>query len=279
VTPAPDELLDTAVAAARAGGAVLTEGLQRPRQVELKNERTSIVTWADRTAQREIVRIITERFPDHGVLAEEDEDAAGPTAGGEGGEPVTWLVDPLDGTSNYAHGIPFACTSVAARDASGLVVGAIFEPFRGELFTAVRGGGAWLGEERLAVSAADALGRALVCTGIQSDDEGAIAAFGRRMVALSRHCRGVRCVGSPALCLAYVAAGRIDAFLERDATYAWDVGAGGLMIAEAGGRIEDLDGGPLNLGRGLANVLASNGHIHEALADIVRAAEQGTGSG
>jgi myo-inositol-1(or 4)-monophosphatase len=279
VTPAPDELLDTAVAAARAGGAVLTEGLQRPRQVELKNERTSIVTWADRTAQREIVRIIAERFPDHGVLAEEDEDAVGPTAGGEGGEPVTWLVDPLDGTSNYAHGIPFACTSVAARDASGLVVGAIFEPFRGELFTAVRGGGAWLGEERLAVSAADALGRALVCTGIQSDDEGAIAAFGRRMVALSRHCRGVRCVGSPALCLAYVAAGRIDAFLERDATYAWDVGAGGLMIAEAGGRIEDLDGGPLNLGRGLANVLASNGHIHEALADVVRAAEQGTGSG
>ena len=279
MTPAPDELLDTAVAAARAGGAVLTEGLQRPRQVELKNERTSIVTWADRTAQREIVRIITERFPDHGVLAEEDEDVAGPTAGGEGSAPVTWLVDPLDGTSNYAHGIPFACTSVAARDASGLVVGAIFEPFRGELFTAVRDGGAWLGEERLAVSAADALGRALVCTGIQSDDEGAIAAFGRRMVALSRHCRGVRCVGSPALCLAYVAAGRIDAFLERDATYAWDVGAGGLMIAEAGGRIEDLDGGPLNLGRGLANVLASNGHIHEALADVVRAAEQGTGSG
>jgi myo-inositol-1(or 4)-monophosphatase len=279
VTPAPDELLDTAVAAARAGGTVLTEGLQRPRQVELKNERTSIVTWADRTAQREIVRIITERFPDHGVLAEEDEDPAGPTAGGEGGEPVTWLVDPLDGTSNYAHGIPFACTSVAARDASGLVVGAIFEPFRGELFTAVRGEGAWLGEERLAVSAADALGRALVCTGIQSDDEGAIAAFGRRIVALSRHCRGVRCVGSPALCLAYVAAGRIDAFLERDATYAWDVGAGGLMIAEAGGRIEDLDGGPLNLGRGLANVLASNRHIHEALADVVRAAEQGTGSG
>jgi myo-inositol-1(or 4)-monophosphatase len=123
------------------------------------------------------------------------------------------------------------------------------------------------------VSAVDSPERALVCTGLQSDDPDAIAAFGRRIVALSRECRGVRCVGSPALCLAYVAAGRIDAFLERDATYAWDVGAGALLITEAGGRIEDLDGGPLNLGPGLANVLASNGGIHAALAGIVRAAE------
>jgi myo-inositol-1(or 4)-monophosphatase len=194
------ELLDGAVAAARAGGAVLVEGLQRPKQVELKSERASIVTWADVAAQAAIV----------GVMA-------------------------------------------------------------------VRGGGAWLDGERLAVSAVDSPSRALVCTGIQSDDPDAIAAFGRRIVALSRQCRGVRCVGSPALCLAYVAAGRIDAFLERDATFAWDVGAGALLITEAGGRIEDLDGGPLNLGPGLANVLASNGGIHAALADIVRGAEAMTG--
>ena len=187
---------------------------------------------------------------------------------------ATWLVDPLDGTSNYAHGIPFACTSVAVRDTDGLAAGAILDPFRGELFTAVRGGGAWLGGEPLAVSATDALGRSLVCTGIQSDDADAIAAFGRRMVALCGECRAVRCVGSPALCLAYVAAGRVDAFVERDATFAWDVGAGALMIAEAGGRSEDLDGGPLNLGAGLANVLASNGRIHAGLAELVRAAER-----
>ena len=145
------------------------------------------------------------------------------------------------------------------RDADGLAAGAIYEPFRGELFTAARGEGAWLGEQRLAVSSTEALSRALVATGIQSDDRDEVEAFGRRLVELMTTCRGVRCVGSPALCLAYVAAGRLDAFLERDATYAWDVGAGGLMITEAGGRIEDLDGGPLNLGPGLANVLASNG--------------------
>ena len=104
---------------------------------------------------------------------------------------------------------------------------------------------------------------------MQSDDPGAIAAFGRRIVALSRHCRAVRCLGSPALCLAYVAAGRVDAFLEADSTYAWDVAAGALLITEAGGRIEDLDGGPLNLGPGVADVLASNGSIHDALASII----------
>jgi myo-inositol-1(or 4)-monophosphatase len=93
------------------------------------------------------------------------------------------------------------------------------------------------------------------------------------MVALCGECRAVRCVGSPALCLAYVAAGRVDAFVERDATYAWDVGAGALMIAEAGGHSEDLDGGPLNLGPGLANVLASNGRIHAGLFELVRTAE------
>jgi myo-inositol-1(or 4)-monophosphatase len=270
-TPSPHGMLDGAVAAARAGGAVLMDGLRRPKQVELKSERTSIVTWADLTAQREIIRVITEMFPDHAILAEEEraEEDRGDLADG----PVTWLVDPLDGTSNYAHGIPFACTSVAARDADGLAAGAIFEPFRGELFTAVRGGGAWLGDKRLAVSATGSLDRALVGTGIQSEDVDAIAAFGRRIVALSSHCRGVRCVGSPALCLAYVAAGRIDAFLERDATFAWDVGAGALLITEAGGRIEDLDGGPLNLGPGLANVLASNGHIHAGLAEVIRSAE------
>jgi myo-inositol-1(or 4)-monophosphatase len=277
-SPTPDQLLEVAVAAVRAAGAVLVEGLRRPRQVTLKSERASIVTWADVTAQQAISDVITGRFPDHALLAEEgDENPEHPEhregdegERGPGGVPVTWLVDPLDGTSNYAHGIPFACTSVAARDATGVAAGAILDPFRGELFTAARGGGAWRGDQQLVVSGTGALRDALVCTGLQSDDAVAVAAFGRRIVALSRSCRAVRCMGSPALCLAYVAAGRIDAFLERDATFAWDVGAGSLLIAEAGGRTEDLDGGPLNLGPGLANVLASNGRIQAELAEVVR---------
>jgi myo-inositol-1(or 4)-monophosphatase len=262
----PAALLDVAVGAARAAGAVMLEGRRQPKRVERKSERSSIVTWVDVAAQEEALRVIGDAFPGHAVLAEEGSGRAGAAS-------HTWLVDPLDGTTNYAHGIAFSCTSVAVRDDAGVVAGAILEPVRGELFTAVRGGGAWLGETRLGVSSTGRLDAALVCTGLQSDDAGAIASFGRRVVALSSTCRAVRCLGSPALALAYLAAGRIDAFLERGGTYAWDVGAGSLMVVEAGGRIEALDGGPLNLGPGIADVLATNGSIHEALGAVVHAAE------
>ena len=271
MTVAPEELLDVAVAAARAGGAVLVEGLTRPKKVEQKSERASIVTWADVTAQAEIFAVIRAAYPEHTLLGEEGE--GGGTDAGH-----VWLVDPLDGTSNYAAGIPFACSSVAVRDEAGVAAGAIFEPFREELFAAARGRGAWVDDgrgevRRLAVSDTRSIERALVCTGLQTDVPSEIDAFARRIVALHRGTRGHRALGSPALCLAYVAAGRIDAFLERDATYAWDVAAGSLMIAEAGGRCEDLDGGVLNLGPGLANVLATNGTLHDDLFALVATAE------
>ena len=265
--PSADELLDVCVAAAQAAGKVLIDGLSRDKQVQLKSERSSIVTWADVNAQAEIFRVIGEHFPEHSILGEE----------GDGGGPdttCTWIVDPLDGTSNYASGIPFACTSVAASDSNGVLAGAILEPFRGELFTATRGGGAWLAGELLSVSINDSLARALVATGLQSDDPDQIAAHMRRVEALHLYSRGARAFGSPALCLAYVAAGRLDAFYERDATYAWDVAAGSLMITEAGGRCEDLDGGPLNLGHGIANVLGTNGAIHADLFDLIQRTDQ-----
>jgi myo-inositol-1(or 4)-monophosphatase len=261
-TPTTAELLEVAIAAAHAGGAILIEGLARPKDVVMKSDRASIVTWADVTAQAEIFKTIGAAFPDHVILGEEGD-------GGGGNAAYTWMVDPLDGTSNYASGIPFACTSVAVRDGEGVVSGAIFEPFRGELFTASRGNGAWLSGDRLSVSDNEALSRSLVATGLQSDAEAEIEAHGRRIVALHKHTRGSRGFGSPALCLAYVAAGRIDAFYERDATYAWDVAAGSLLITEAGGRCEDLDGGPLNLGHGLANVIGTNGRVHDALRQLI----------
>ncbi len=266
--PSGEELRAVAAAAARAAGVVLVEQLGRASELVHKNERTSVVTAADLAAQAEIERVITGHFPNHLIVGEEGR------GGAEHGD-LTWLVDPLDGTSNFANGIPLACTSIAVIDAAGVVAGAIFEPFREELFTAVRGGGAWLDSTRLSVSDTAQLGEAIVSTGVQSDDAAAIAAFGRRIVELASRCRAVRCLGSPAVCLAYIAAGRIDAFVEADSTYAWDVGAGSLLITEAGGRIEDLDGGPLNLGPGLANVLASNGRIHDALATIVRGVTEG----
>jgi myo-inositol-1(or 4)-monophosphatase len=260
--PSPEDLAAVAAAAARAAGVVLLERRGRPLDVAHKNERTSLVTAVDVAAQDEIVRVISGHYPRHAILGEEGHSGADVAE-------LTWLVDPLDGTSNYAHGVPMACTSVAVCDEAGVVAAAILEPFRDELFTASRGGGAWLGGHRLQVSTTASPAQALVCTGVQSDDPTVVGEFGQRIVALVDRCRAVRCLGSPALCLAYVAAGRIDAFLEADSTYAWDVGAGALLIAEAGGRIDDLDGAPLNLGPGLADVLASNGLIHDALREIV----------
>lgn len=263
IQPTPDELLEVCVAAANAAGEVLVDGVDGPKRVQMKSERASIVTEIDLESQRRIFEVIGDAYPGHVIMGEEGD-------GGGADRRYTWIVDPLDGTSNYASGIPFACASIAVKDLDGVVAGAIFEPFRRELFTATRGGGAWLGDERLAVRDQPDLGRALICTGLQSDDPGEIAAHARRIEAMHRYSRGARQLGSPALCTAYVAAGRIDAFYERDATYAWDVAAGALLIAEAGGRCEDLDGGPVNLGRGIANVLATNGAVHDALFDLIQ---------
>lgn len=262
-TVSSTDLLDVCVAAAQAGGEVLTAGLDGPVDVTQKSERASIVTEVDLESHRRIFGVISQAFPDHVIMGEEGD------GGGDDGSHV-WIVDPLDGTANYASGIPFACVSVAVKDADGVVAGAVFEPFRGELFTATRGGGAFVDGRRLAVREQPVLARALVTTGLQSDDPTQIAAHARRVEALHLHARGARMLGCPALCLAYVAAGRIDGFFERDATYAWDVAAGSLMIHEAGGRCEDLDGGPVNLGRGVANVLATNGAIHDDLFALIQ---------
>src|SRR3954454_192582 len=140
--PSPDELLEVCVTAARAAGAVLIDGLTRDKEVQLKSERSSIVTWADVNAQAEIFRVIGEHYPEHAILGEEGDGGGDDTA-------YTWIVDPLDGTSNYASGVPFACTSVGVKDTDGVVAGAILAPFSDELFTATRAGGAWLGDQRL----------------------------------------------------------------------------------------------------------------------------------
>jgi myo-inositol-1(or 4)-monophosphatase len=267
-SPTPHELLDVCVTAARTGGAILVDGLRKERRVDMKSARANIVTEIDLASQEAIFSVIGRSFPEHAILGEE----------GDGGGPdttFTWIVDPLDGTSNYANGIPFACVSVAVKDTDGVLAGAVFEPFRQELFTALRGEGAWLDGDPMSVSENASVERALVATGLQSDDPDQIRAHARRIEALHLHSRGARGFGSPALCLAYVAAGRLDAFYERDATYAWDVAAASLMISEAGGRCEDLDGGPVNLGRGIANVLGTNGKVHDGLFELIQRTDRG----
>ena len=236
---------------------MLLEGQARPKEVVAKG-RTDIVTWADAAAQAVIVDVISTAFPDHHVVGEEG-------LVGAADAPFTWIVDPLDGTSNYAHGIPFFCVSVAVRATDGpLLAGVVYDPLRDECFAAEAGQ-----PTELAVSTTPELQAAIVTTGIQNDDPAAIAAFGQRLVALYQSCRGVRMLGSPALTLAYLAAGRIDGMAQKDALWAWDVAAGIVLVEAAGGRVTGFEGQPPPLD-GRADIVASNGLIHEALLDISR---------
>ena len=251
-------LIEVALAAARAGGARLLEGLQRPPEIVMKSSRANIVTWADEAAQAAIVEVVLHAYPTHAVMGEEG-------LAGQADGPYTWIVDPLDGTSNYARGLSPWGVSIAVRETGGpLLAGVIFDPLREELFAVERGGGT-----ELRVSDTDDLRRALVATGLQNDDPVAIHEYVQRVEQMHLHCRGARSIGSPAFALAYVAAGRLDAFVEKDATYAWDVAAAALLIEEAGGTITGFDGGPVNIGTGLADVVASTPRIHADLLDVV----------
>ena len=251
-------LLETALAAARAGGDRLLEGLSRRDDVTMKSTRANIVTWADEAAQATIISVLLDTFPTHGVLGEEG------NAGDPNG-PYIWIVDPLDGTSNFARGLsPWGC-SIAVRERGGPVIaGVIFDPFRNELFSVERGRGT-----TLQVSETTDVANAIIATGLQNDDPAAIHEYSQRVEQIHLHCRASRSIGSPAFAMAYVAAGKLDAFVEKDATYAWDIAAASLLVEEAGGIATDFDGGPVNLGPGIANVVASPRAIHADLLGIV----------
>ena len=246
-------LRETCEAAAEAGARVLRELYTRPRHIHLKG-RIDLVTDADRASEERILGVLAERAPGAKVLAEE--------SGESGGGQTRFIVDPLDGTTNYAHGIPlFACT-VAAEVAGELVAGCTVDPMRAEVFSAARGEGATLNGSRIRVSVTAALGEAVVCTGFPYDHRERlpemIAAFGR-FTELSR---GTRRLGSAALDLAYVAAGRLDGFWELGLK-PWDVAAGQLLVEEAGGLVTRFDGTPHMLSGG--EIVAAGRNLHAAV--------------
>jgi myo-inositol-1(or 4)-monophosphatase len=252
------DLLETALDAARAGGAKLIEGLQRPPEIHQKSARSNIVTWADEAAQAVIVSLLLERYPDHAILGEEG------NAGNPDG-PYTWIVDPLDGTSNYARGMSPWGVSIAVRETGGpLLAGVILDPLRNEMFAVERGGGT-----TCVPSDTTDIGRALIATGLQNDDPDVIHQHALRIEQMHLHCRGTRSIGCPSFALAYVATGQLDGFVEQDATYAWDVAAAVLLLEEAGGVATDFDGGPVNLGAGVTDIVAANAAIHADLLDVV----------
>ena len=247
------ELLSAAEEGARRAGRVLADRFEGQRTVEYKG-RIDLVTDADKAAEAELIGYVHRRFPDHTILSEE----SGLESRGE----LRWFIDPLDGTTNYSHRVPHFCVSVAAQGAGELLAGAIYDPLRNELFSAARGQGATLNGSPLRVSSVQSLDRALLCTGFPYDvrerPEVPLGLFNR----LIRHAQGVRRIGSAALDLAYVAAGRFDGFFEFGLK-PWDIAAGALLVMEAGGTMRRVDGEPLDLSIG--DVLACTPGIEERL--------------
>ena len=254
--------LQVAVDAARAGAAELTAARDGDLRIDYKDARANLVTVADRRSQQAITDVILGAFPSgHAIDGEEG-------AAGERDAEHVWYVDPLDGTTNYAHGLPFFCVSVALRRGGITTAGVVYDPVRDELFAADRGGGATLNGRALRVSPITRLDRALVVAQAQSVDPAEIAAYGRLAERLMSVAGGVRSLGSPALTLCAIAAGRLDAYCEY-AMDAWDIAAGQLILQEAGGRLTLFDGRPHQTAD-RADVVASNGHIHTELISSLR---------
>jgi myo-inositol-1(or 4)-monophosphatase len=253
-----DNFLDIAIRAVKESGAIQREWMEKDKKVELKGE-INLVTEVDRICEKRIIEIIKETFPEHNILTEE-------TPMPEGSSPYRWIIDPLDGTTNYAHGYPFFCTSIALELEGKIILGAIYDPLLDELFTAQQGQGAFLNGKRISVSTTKRLTEALLCTGFPYDLRESPVNNLDHFNHFIMEARAVRRDGSAALDLCYVAAGRFDGFWELKLN-PWDVAAGKLLVEEAGGVVTDFGGSPLNIyGQ---ETLASNGRIHEEMARVL----------
>ncbi len=253
-------LLNTAVKAARNAGTLIVRYLDRTDRIDVEEKgRNDYVTEVDRAAEGEIVRVVRHAYPNHAIHAEE--------SGKTSGDDYEWIIDPLDGTTNFLHGYPQFCVSIAVRRKDKIMHAVIFDPLRNELFTASRGGGAHLNDHRIRVSGTLRLRQALIGTGFpfkaleRIDDW--IAIFRDVLIKTS----GIRRAGSAALDLAYVACGRFDGFWELG-LMPWDIAAGCLLIEESGGLVSDTKGNQDHLTTG--NIVAGNPEIHPLLLRITQ---------
>jgi myo-inositol-1(or 4)-monophosphatase len=263
--PPDPRYLATAVEAALVAGRIHRTYFRHRPAIEKKG-RIDLVTAADREAEQACRDLVARRFPTHGVLGEEG-GAPAPAA------ECRWIIDPVDGTTNFAHGLALFCVSIALEIAGRVDVAAVFDPMAEELFTAERGQGSRLNGQRLRVTPVGVLVDGMLCTGFPYAADGDRSREVAIFAAFLSEARAVRRLGSAALDLCYVAAGRLDGFWE-DHLHAWDIAAGALIVEEAGGRVTDYGGGPLDLGRG--QILASNGPLHEPMRQVIAGASSAT---
>ncbi len=252
------QVKDFAVQAALEAGKLLVQRFGSIHEVSFKGE-IDLVTEADRQSERFLIDRIRSAFPDHDILSEESPPLST-------GADYRWIIDPLDGTTNYAHGFPFFCVSIALERKGVVVLGVIFDPLRDELFTAERGMGAFLNTQPLRVSQRTRLSDSLLATGfpydIRVNPDNNLNHFGN----MALRARAIRRAGSAALDLAFLAAGRFDGFWELR-LHPWDTAAGTLLVTEAGGLVTDLDGSTYHLES--PAVVASNSFIHQDMLTVI----------
>jgi myo-inositol-1(or 4)-monophosphatase len=249
--------LETAVEIARESGALLANYFERRVPFELKGD-FDLVTEADRASEKLVVERLRSHFPTHGIVAEEG-------GGHEGTSEFRWYVDPLDGTTNFAHSFPMFNITLGLERAGELIAGVVHDPIRCEMFTAERGSGAWLNNRRIHVSKATRLADSLASTGFPSRKRHHnVNIHFYHQMAMASH--GVRRTGSAAIDLAYVACGRLDAFWEFGLN-PWDMAAGILLVSEAGGRVSDMTGA-LHTMPASRHILADNGIIHDEILEL-----------
>jgi myo-inositol-1(or 4)-monophosphatase len=258
----PVTLRDSAVELARSAGALLLEGYGRIHHPERKG-RIDLVTEFDRRSDAFLLSEIRRRYPDHAVLAEESGEHAARNA------PVRWLIDPLDGTTNFAHNYPFFAVSIAAEAGGVLSAGAVHDPVRDETFAAAAGAGATLNGEAIRVSTVGAVEDALLVSGFPYDVRERPDAYLPHFRAFLTRAQGVRRDGSAALNLCYLAMGRFDGMWEANLS-PWDMAAGVLIVREAGGRVTRYDGSEFRLDG--MQILATNGRLHGEMTTILAGA-------
>jgi myo-inositol-1(or 4)-monophosphatase len=258
----PTHFLEVAVDAAREAGAILLAEADRPVKVTYKGE-VDLVTEADRKSEAAVVARLRSHFPQHAIVGEEG-GSSGAVAGAPAGARNCWYVDPLDGTTNFAHGYPCFAVSIGLLEEGEPLVGVVYDPSRRELFTAVRGEGAYLDSKRIRVSSVERLSKSLVATGFPAHKRTQNPNI-HYYWEFTLRSHGVRRDGSAALDLSYVACGRFDGFWEFGLK-PWDTAAGLLLVREAGGIVTDFSGRPYHPGD--YEILASNGRIHSEMQQL-----------
>jgi len=256
-----------AIDAALKAGEIIIQHSGRVKKIGFKDD-VNLVTDVDKLSEEMIIRAIRSKFPDHGILTEESKEKKSISD-------FKWVIDPLDGTTNYAHNLPVYCVSIALEEKGKIILGVVYNPNLDELFVGEKGKGAYLYKGRgpsksklkISVSHEHQLGKSLLATGFPYDIRTSRKNNLIHFTNFYKKCQAVRRMGAAALDLAYLAMGRFDGFWELKLS-PWDMAAGSLLIAEAGGKVTDFSGGPFNIY--LKEILATNGKIHQQMIDVLK---------